>query len=106
MLGTKCSQVVFSVPISINKEIRELESHIAAEGDAELKNLQAALEKEEANVKFKKEESKSFLKILDVVNEMVSMAERFWDKKRQAKDKKEEVHVSPSNELSLECHGL
>lgn len=90
---------LFFIRHSMNKEIRELESHIEAEGDTELNNLKAALEKEEAVVKSKKEESKSFLKILDVVNEMVNMAERFWDKKRQVKDKKEEVNVSETRHI-------
>ena len=78
----------------MNKEIRELESLIEAEGDTELNNLKAALEKEEAAVKSKKDDSKDFLKLLDVVNGMLDMAERFWDKKRQVKDKKDELDVS------------
>lgn len=78
----------------MNKEIRDIESHIVAEGDAELNNLKAALEKEEGVVSSKKEESKTLLKLLDVVNTMVDMAERFDDKKRQVKDRKEELQVS------------
>eukprot|EP00804_Cyclotella_cryptica_P027784 CCRYP_009209-RB/>CCRYP_009209-RB protein AED:0.12 eAED:0.11 QI:270/0.73/0.68/1/0.8/0.68/16/153/1414 len=39
---------------SINAEIRELETHIEAEGDAELNNLKTALEKEEATAGSKK----------------------------------------------------
>ena len=78
---------------SINKEIRDLESHIEAEGDAELKNLREALAKEQSTVVTKKEESKNLLKLLDVVNGLVDMAERFWDKKRQVNDKKDELQV-------------
>jgi hypothetical protein len=53
---------------SINAEIRDLEAHIAAEGDAELNNLKAALEKEQASVGSKKEESKVWLNLLEVVS--------------------------------------
>lgn len=77
----------------MNKEIRELESHIDAEGDTELNNLKAALEKEEAVVGSKKEESKTLLTLLDVVNTMVDAAERFDDKRRQVKDRQEELQV-------------
>ena len=87
---------------SMNKEIRELESHIDAEGDTDLNNLKANLEKEQSIVASKKEESKTLLKLLDVVNTMVDMAERYDDKKRQVKDRKEELQVSyypTSNEL-------
>ena len=41
----------------------------------------------------KKEETQNLRKLLDVVNGLVDMAERFWDKKRQVKDKKDELQV-------------
>jgi uncharacterized membrane protein YfhO len=80
----------------MNKEIRDIEAHIESEGgdSNELSNLKAALQKEEASVVSKKEESKVLLKLLDVVNGMVDMAERFWDKTRQVKDKKDELQVN------------
>lgn len=59
--------IILFLFVSINAEIRELESHIEAEGDAELKNLKTALEKEEATAGSKKEQSKVLLNLLEVV---------------------------------------
>lgn len=87
---------IYSTTISLNKEIGELEAHIQAEGDTELNNLKSALTKEEATVRTMKEEAKLLLKLLDAANGMVDMAERFWDKKRQVEDKKDDMSVSRS----------
>lgn len=88
--------LIFLLQKSMNKEIRDIEAHIESEGgeSTELSNLKAALQKEEVSVVSKKEESKVLLKLLDVVNGMVDMAERFWDKTRQVKDKKDELQVN------------
>eukprot|EP00956_Cyclotella_meneghiniana_P004983 scaffold6162_cov123-Cyclotella_meneghiniana.AAC.1 len=91
---------------NINKEIRELESHIEAEGDAELKNLQEALEREQSKVVIKKEETQNLRKLLDVVNGLVDMAERFWDKKRQVKDKKDELQRNSLGYLANDSRSL